>query len=195
MKLRSILFATVAIAAAGAQAQTHSQHAAPYAGLQTRAIKSLSDEDIAEIRAGAGWGLALPAELNGQPGPAHLLELQDEIGLSPAQVAEIEAIHQEMQAEAIAAGERLLAAEAALDAAFASGTLEPEALRLLVTEAGEARAALRFVHLSRHLATPSLLSEAQISRYTVLRGYRDDPCASVPDGHDAEMWRKHNHCD
>ena len=48
----------------------HGGHATPYAGLETRAIKSLSDEDIAELRRGGGWGLALPAVLSGLPGPA-----------------------------------------------------------------------------------------------------------------------------
>ena len=46
----------------------------PYAGMQTRAIKALSDQQIADLRAGRGMGMALPAELNGYPGPAHVLE-------------------------------------------------------------------------------------------------------------------------
>jgi hypothetical protein len=58
----------------------------PYAGLQNRAIKSLSDSDINELRRGGGWGLALAAELNGMPGPSHLLELKDKIPLAPDQV-------------------------------------------------------------------------------------------------------------
>jgi hypothetical protein len=41
----------------------------PYAGMQNRAIKSLSDNDINELRRGGGWGLALAAELNGMPAP------------------------------------------------------------------------------------------------------------------------------
>lgn len=45
----------------------------PYTGMQDRAIKSLSDADIRELRRGGGWGHALPAEINGMPGPAHLL--------------------------------------------------------------------------------------------------------------------------
>jgi hypothetical protein len=49
--------------------------------MQSRAIKSLSDNDINELRRGGGWGLALAAELNGMPGPAHLLELKDKIPL------------------------------------------------------------------------------------------------------------------
>lgn len=180
-----------------AYAQNHGQNdgSGPYAGFETREIKSLSDQDIAELRRGGGWGLALPAELNGLPGPAHLLELQEEIGLSSDQVAAITALFQDMQADAIAAGNRFVAAEAALSAAFEGAEPSQDTLKTLLAEAAEARAALRFVHLSRHLATPHLLSDEQIRRYGVLRGYSEDPCASVPEGHDPTMWRRHNGCD
>ena len=47
----------------------------PYAGMDTRAIKTLSDKDIADLNAGRGMGLALAAELNGYPGPSHALSL------------------------------------------------------------------------------------------------------------------------
>jgi hypothetical protein len=36
-------------------------------------------------------GLALPAELNGYPGPIHVLELSDKLGLSAEQKSRIEA--------------------------------------------------------------------------------------------------------
>ena len=52
------------------------------------------------MRRGAGWGLALAAELNGVPGPAHLLELKDQIGLSAEQVRAIEEIFAQMKSEA-----------------------------------------------------------------------------------------------
>lgn len=185
------------LAPLGVAAQEHHGSdpvAAPYAGLQTRAIKGLSEDDIAELRRGAGWGLALPAELNGVPGPAHLLELKDEIGLSDEQVAAIEAIYADMKAEAIAAGESFIAAEAALDQAFAEGRPSPGDLKSLIADAEAARAELRFIHLSRHLLTPPLLTDHQVELYKRLRGYTADPCASVPEGHDAEMWRRHNGC-
>lgn len=167
-----------------------------YAGLEAREIKSLSETDIAEISRGAGWGLALAAELNGVPGPAHLLELQEEIGLTQDQVAEIEAIHVAMQAEARVAGARFIAAEAAIEAAFRDGDLTPGRLRTLIVASADARAELRYVHLTRHLETPPLLSEGQIARYNALRGYgADDPCTNIPDGHDPEMWRRHNNCE
>lgn len=166
----------------------------PYAGLETRDIKSISEQDIADLRRGAGWGLALAAELNGVPGSAHLLELKDEIGLTEDQVSAIEAIFAAMQAEARAAGARLIAAEQAIEAAFRTGDLTEEVLRSLIADAETARADLRFIHLSRHLETPPLLMDEQIARYNRLRGYAADPCASVPEGHDAEQLRRHNNC-
>ena len=177
------------------QHQGHGDNPAPYAGLETREIKSLSEQDIEEIRRGGGWGLALPAELNGRPGPAHLLELKDDLGLSAEQVLAITEIYEAMRADAIAAGERFIAAEAALNDAFEGSDLSEDVLQDLLAEAAEARADLRFVHLSRHLETPDLLTEAQIQKYNVLRGYSDDPCLNVPEGHNPNMWRRHNGCE
>ncbi|HSP24803.1 MAG TPA: hypothetical protein VLQ65_06485, partial [Saliniramus sp.] len=175
------------IAPTSTLAQGHSGHASPYAGFETRAIKSLSENDIDELRRGGGWGLALAAELNGIPGPAHLLELRDEIPLSADQVTAIEAIFGEMQSEARAAGARLIDAEEAIEVEFRAGGLDDARLRSLIAEAEAARAELRFIHLSRLLSTPPLLSAEQVARYNSLRGYGSDPCANVPEGHDAEM--------
>ena len=109
---------------------------------------------LAALRRGAGWGMAVPAELNGVPGPAHLLELRDEIGLDEEQVAAITAVRDRMREGTIAAGQRFIEAERALDAAFAEGVPGADDLARLVREAGEARAALRLAHLSAHLETP-----------------------------------------
>ena len=87
--------------------QAHSGHHSAYGGQQHRAIKSLSPEDVAELRRGGGWGLAKAAELNGMPGPAHLLELKDQIVLKPEQAASIRALFNEMRQQAIAKGEEL----------------------------------------------------------------------------------------
>lgn len=192
--IATVLAAGLAALGATAQDHGHATGDAPYAGLDSRRITSLSEADIEELRRGGGWGLALPAELNGQPGPAHLLELREPLGLSEAQVAAIEAIYRQMRAEAIAAGERYIAAEAALDAAFEAGGLDEAELGALIGAAEAARAELRRIHLSRHLETPPLLTEGQIRAYNVLRGYAEDPCGSAPEGHDPERWRQHNDC-
>jgi hypothetical protein len=57
----------------------------PYAGQQGRPIKALPDEDIAALRKGEGMGLAKAAELNGYPGPAHVLTLAARLGLTESQ--------------------------------------------------------------------------------------------------------------
>jgi Spy/CpxP family protein refolding chaperone len=167
---------------------------APYAGMQNRAIKSLSERDIEELRRGGGWGLALPAELNGMPGPAHLLELKDKIGLTPDQVQRIQALFDEMRGAAIAAGERLIAAETALEVIFASGKVDDARLRSALAQAESARAELRFIHLSQHGKTTPILKPEQIRRYDILRGYAEDPCKNIPQGHNAEMYRRHMGC-
>jgi len=191
--MKRLMIAT-ALLATPALAQERHGSAQPYAGMQERPIKGLSEDDMAQLRAGAGWGLALPAELNGKPGPAHLLENAGELGLSPEQIAAISQIHAQMQDEAIAAGARLIEAERAMSDAFAGDGLTRAELADLIAASEAARAELRLIHLSRHLETVPLLTEAQIARYNVLRGYSDDPCATVPEGHDPAMWRKHNGC-
>jgi len=166
----------------------------PYAGMQNRAIKSLSDNDINELRRGAGWGLALAAELNGMPGPTHLLELKDQIPLALEQVAKTQALLNEMRKAALPTGERLIAAEKALEAAFANGKVDESSLRRLLADSEAARSELRFIHLSQHYKTVQFLKPEQIKRYNILRGYAEDPCKNIPAGHNPEMYKRHMGC-
>ena len=53
----------------------------PYAGEHKRSIKTLSKHDIEQLQNGKGWGMAKAAELNGVPGPAHILEMKAEIDM------------------------------------------------------------------------------------------------------------------
>ena len=154
----------------------------PYAGEQTRAVKSLSIQDIDDLRNGRGWGLAKAAELNGVPGPSHLLELADEIGLSETQVTALTEIKADMAARAAILGEALIELETELDRKFADGTINEDGLRDLLARIGETYSELRYVHLSTHFKTPPLLSEAQISAYNRLRGYTA-AAASQTGGH------------
>jgi hypothetical protein len=64
----------------------------PYAGQQTRTIKALSDDDIATLRKGEGMGMAKAAELNGYPGPKHVLDLAQQLRLTDAQRDNVQAI-------------------------------------------------------------------------------------------------------
>jgi len=76
----------------------------PYAGMQTRTIKALSDQQIADLKAGRGMGLAMAAELNGYPGPIHVLELSEQLALSADQKARVEALFKSMKVEAVPLG-------------------------------------------------------------------------------------------
>ncbi|MFO7853634.1 MAG: Spy/CpxP family protein refolding chaperone [Paracoccaceae bacterium] len=145
--------------------------ASPYSGEEGRTIASLSEADVAALLAGEGHGFALPAELNGWPGPAHLLDLAEPLALTAEQVAAVETIFGAMRAEAKRLGADYVAAERALDAAFAEREIDSARLAALTAEAGRLRAELRRVHLEAHLAARPLLTRHQIHEYDRLRGY------------------------
>jgi Spy/CpxP family protein refolding chaperone len=149
----------------------HQGHQQPYAGLEQREIKALSQEQIAQLRAGHGMGLALAAELNGYPGPKHILEHAERLGLTAAQRDQAEALFNAMKSQAMAAGEAVIAAEIELDALFASGKADEVSLDAAMHKAGHAHMMLRRTHLAYHLPARSVLTEAQITAYQAIRGY------------------------
>jgi hypothetical protein len=163
----------LALAAPAASAQAPQ----PYAGLETRPIKALSEREIADLRAGRGMGLALAAELNGYPGPAHVLELAAALDLSPAQRANVAALFAAMRAETVPLGERLIAQEGELERQFAEKTITPPSLATATQAIGTTQAVLRAAHLRYHLTTAAVLTPAQIAHYAELRGYSNGPPA------------------
>ena len=166
-----------------------------YAGEEKREIKSLSEADIEELKNGKGWGLAKAAELNGLPGPAHLLEMKEEIHLSAKQIRVIEDLYKKMKQEAIPLGLELIELERELNNHFSNRTITDELLSVLLERIAQVQKKLRYVHLSTHLKTPNILTPEQIALYNKLRGYSsDDPCENIPKGHDPEMWKRHHNC-
>ena len=102
----------------------------------------------------------------------------------------------EMEQEAVQLGKRLIEYEEELDSRFADRNIDEEVLDELLGKISATYKSLRFTHLSAHLKTPDILTEEQINKYNILRGYSSgDPCINVPKGHDPVMWRKHNNCD
>jgi hypothetical protein len=167
-KARLIMTAAVmTLTVGGSLAQTQQ----PYAGLQSRSIKALSDRELADLRAGRGMGLALAAELNGYPGPVHVIELADALALKAEQRGRMQHLYVTMKAEAIALGERLIAQEADLDRHFATRAITPVILDAATTRIGQTQAELRATHLRYHLATVEVLTPDQVRRYSELRGY------------------------
>ncbi|MGH8429458.1 MAG: Spy/CpxP family protein refolding chaperone [Solimonas sp.] len=150
-----------------AAAQPHQ----PYAGQQTRQIKALSDQQLADLETGRGMGLALAAELNGYPGPVHVLELAEPLALTSVQRARMSELLDAMKGEAVSLGRQLIAAEANLDRQFAERNITEPALSQSVQEIGALQAALRTAHLKYHLATVEVLTPEQVARYGELRGY------------------------
>jgi len=144
----------------------------PYAGLQDRTIKALSAQQVADLRAGRGMSMALAAELNGYPGPMHVLELAAPLSLTDAQRARTQALFERMQGEARAAGETLLAAETALDDLFRQRRVTPESLAQATRRAAIAQGVVRETHLRYHLEMIDVLSPEQVAAYDRLRGYR-----------------------
>lgn len=143
----------------------------PYVGFESRPIKALSNEQLADLRAGRGMGLALAAELNGYPGPSHVLELAEPLGLSDAQRTKMQEFFAAMKAETVPIGEKLIAQETDLDRQFARKTITEAKLVAAMQEIGNTQAVLRAAHLKYHLATAELLAPIQIQRYVELRGY------------------------
>lgn len=162
---------SLAIIAAAAVPSALAQ--SPYAGMQMRPVKALSDQQIADLKAGRGMGLALAAELNGYPGPSHVLELADRLGLSDDQRSAVRRQFEAMKAETIPIGEQLIGQEAVLDALFAEHKATPKSIAEAAAEIGATQGRLRAAHLKYHLATLDLLQPAQVERYAELRGYRD----------------------
>ena len=160
--------AALLLTATAANAQT------PYAGMQTRPIKALSEQQVADLGAGRGMGLALAAELNGYPGPSHVLELADKLELSADQRTSVKAMFDSMKAEALPIGSKLIEQEADLDKQFASRTITPESLKASTAAVAVTQGQLRETHLKYHLSTVSVLSPHQMHRYAELRGYGGD---------------------
>ena len=157
-------FATLALLLPVAAPQEHhhpsSVEAAHHAALE---------QEREALEQGQGFGMALVADRHGYPGPKHILELQHELHLTPAQEQQVRALFERMHARAVAEGKNVLGKEAELERSFASGTPDAATVRRLLAENAAARAELRWIHLSVHLEARELLTPAQRARYQELR--------------------------
>lgn len=149
----------------------------PYAGYKERSIKALSNERIADLLEGRGAGYALAGELNQYPGPRHVLDLAEDLGLTEEQEEIIQEIFSEMQAEVRPLGRELVDLEERLDQAFRDEAIDEDELTRLTEEIAAVEGSLRNAHLSAHLKTKDVLNPEQVEEYNLLRGYAD------PDGH------------
>lgn len=167
--MRLFSFVVLAVAVAPALAQQHS-----YAGQQGREMKALSPDEVNQYLSGAGMGYARPAELNRFPGPMHVLELADKLGLTPEQQVHTKALMDAHKAEARAIGAKKVESERGLEMLFRSGKVDETALAKSVREAAAQEGAYRLAHLKTHRRMRDLLTEEQVERYVRLRGYSQD---------------------
>ncbi|HEX5764031.1 MAG TPA: hypothetical protein VFY27_00560 [Woeseiaceae bacterium] len=143
----------------------------PYSGQQSRQIKALSEATVQGLLKGQGLGYAKAAELNGYPGPRHVLELAAELSLTEQQVRETESLFQRMETEAQKWGKELVESEMHLDEIFARRLVNEESLDRALKRVTENSARVRAAHLSAHVAQAAVLSREQIDLYVKLRGY------------------------
>ena len=126
-------------------------------------------------------GLSKAAELNGQPGPRHALDLATPLGLTTAQKVEIQAVFDGMDREAKRIGAEIVHREQMLDSLFVGGRVHRTEVEQVVAEIAALQGQLRFVHIDAHLQTAQALTPQQVASYDRLRGYaRADP--DVPGG-------------
>src|SRR5438876_9483573 len=74
----------------------------PYRGQTFTEIRGLTEKEISELRQGRGMGLARAAELNGYPGPRHVLDAvgAGRLQLTPDQVQAMQRLFDDMSSEA-----------------------------------------------------------------------------------------------
>ena len=149
----------------------------PYRDQRSSEIRGLTEREISDLREGRGMALARAAELNGYPGPRHVLDAAREgrLPLSLDQVRTVQGVFDDMAREAKRLGNMILAEEATVERAFREGTVREAELQAGLGRIGALQAQLRAVHLRAHLETRPILSAQQITHYNQLRGYTTGP--------------------
>ena len=169
--VRAVVLSLGILAIAAPLSAQHAHN--PYAHRATAEGTVLTADEIAGLRAGEGMSQALPAELNGYPGPRHVLELADPLALTAEQRTQVEAVRAEMAEEAQRIGEDVIQAERRLADLFRNDGAGVEGVDRLTEELALLRGRLQAVHLRAHLETHALLRPEQVAAYQRERGYAE----------------------
>lgn len=157
----------------GPAEEEESRSVSPYVAQMASTVRGLSEQEIADLATGAGMGYARPAELNGYPGPLHVLELAEDLALTEAQEDAVRGIRADMLAKAVPLGQRYLELYAELEKRFREGDMDSAAVADHSARLGDLDGELRTVHLSAHLTTRDVLTQHQRFEYDRLRGYAE----------------------
>lgn len=144
----------------------------PYIGQESRDIKALSPEAIQDLLDGKGMGFAKAAELNGYPGPAHVLELEDDLALTTEQHDKTKTLFDSMLSKAKSLGQQLLDQEHSLEQLYATKQITTDNLKRVTETISRLKGELRYTHLAAHLTQWEILSPEQRDLYFTLRGYQ-----------------------
>lgn len=143
----------------------------PYISQLSSSVRGLSPQEVDDLLNGRGAGFARTAELNSYPGPRHVLDLQQELDLSADQIRQVEAVFQQMEAQAQQTGREIVERESRFNQGFANKTITEADLQAQTQELAQLYGRLRAIHLQAHLQITPLLSAQQIAEYNELRGY------------------------
>lgn len=142
--------------------------------IQFSGAQTVVPRDRDGLLKGEGMGLASSAELNGYPGPKHVIQLRNELGLTLDQLRKAEALMEGVQASAKVIGQQVVDEEESLENLFQSGSPDERKVQSSLQEIGRLRADLRFLHLQAHLRMKEVLTPEQIQKYNKVRGHRAD---------------------
>jgi Spy/CpxP family protein refolding chaperone len=154
-----------------APAPTAANTISPYVGMSSASVPSLTTQEVDDLRAGRGLGMARAAELNGYPGPRHVLDLQSQLDLDQRTIEQAQQLFQQMQSEAQPLGAQVVELEKSLGERFASQSIDESALPQQLDALAALMAQLRAIHLRAHIRMKALLTPQQVARYRELRGY------------------------
>lgn len=169
MNIRTICVSASLAALLVASAMPAGAQQTPQSGHKGGGPQSMQMREHRSLMQGRGMGMARIADVNGYPGPMHVLQHAEALELSEEQRAQTAEIRDRVRNEAPAIGEQIVAAEKRLEAMFAEGEVEPAAMDALLSEIADLRARFRSVHLTAHLDQARVLTEAQIEQYMELR--------------------------
>lgn len=139
-----------------------------------KALLSLSEADIEGYLNGEGMGQAKAAELNGYPGPLHVLELSDELDLNEQQKDKTQELFNSMNEQARHLGKQVVELELELNRLFAESKASKESLEVILSKLANTKAQLKETHLLAHIEMKLLLNRHQVMMYNQLRGYSKD---------------------
>lgn len=138
---------------------------------ETAPASGLSEEQRTKYLNGEGMGFAKPAELNHYPGPRHVLDNADKLQLSSDQLAQTQALFQEVHTRAQALGKQIVAREDELESLFRDQHADLGRVSSLTAEIGRLQGELRALHLSMHIRERAVLSAGQVAKYDSVRNY------------------------